>query len=263
MTSLAQDSKGKPVGSLQKTLNGGGAKLRIDEDFGAKTKVALLQAQRVLKKSPTGTVEMSTLPASATVPAGKIIPVDTFISSKFPAPWLSQRDNWKNPSGTCNVTSCAMALAWLGSPIITGGKQLEDSLFEEINGPEAMKIMKKNFKWALDAKTPPQQVLGMLEWLLKRHGVAKAKFSTEATRDSILKALDTTPVILSGKFTKSGHIVIAVGKTQADDLIVNDPWGDWTTGYANSNGAARVYPVEKIWTCLDKGAGKCWALTVG
>jgi hypothetical protein len=157
-----------------------------------------------------------------------------------------------------------MGLIWLlGIPAVTNGVQLEDALYDEINGPEALAYMKKNFSWAVDQKIPPQQVLGMLEWLLKRHGAFQAKFTTEATKDTILKALDTAPVILSGAFTKSGHIVLAIGKTKAGDLIVNDPWGDWTTGYTNTNGASRVYPNETIWKCLDKGKGKCWAITIG
>jgi len=262
MTWLAQDSKGKAVESLQKTLNKGGASLRIDGDFGAKTKVALLQAQRVLKLSVTGTVQDTDFPQWPPLPAGSVESPDTFMS-RFLMPWLTQRDNWKVPTGACNVTSCGTARVWAGAPAVVGGVQIEDAMYDEINGPDARKYMKKNFGWAVDQGIPPQQVLGMLEWIMRRHEFPKAAFTTEASRESVLAALDKAPVILSGKFTKSGHIVCGVGKTKAGDLVVHDPWGDWTSGYAVANGAYRIYPNEKIWNCLDKGGKKVWAMTLG
>jgi hypothetical protein len=54
-------------------------------------------------------------------------------------------------------------------------------------------------------------------------------------------------VVIAGQFTHAGHFVCVVGY---DDLrqgyIVNDSWGDWTTGYRNQIGDNVVYPYNRF-----------------
>lgn len=255
---LRQDTRSKSVRDLQRNL--WGADLRVDGSFGPKTKIALLQAQRLLGLPVTGTWDSRQ--ELRLTPPQKLLPSSVSMFG-YKIPYLSQRDNFYSPSGTCNLTCVAMILASLGVPIVREGKQLEDILFENIHKPEALEHFKAEYSWAVDAGIPPQQVWGMLEWLLKDNGVMSAEFSTHRTKADILVALEKGPVMVSTSFTKSGHIVLITGFTREEDLIVNDPWGDWTTNYKNTNGSHRVYPAEVVWPHIErKDSSDCWALTV-
>lgn len=160
-------------------------------------------------------------------------------------PYYSQRDNERYPTGTCNVTSYAMVLAYYQAPRKTvGGKmwaQREDELeaFLQENGKT---------RWSHES----------LAWMGRQYGL-DCRFGTDRTWDSIRAEVRAgRPVIVSGLFTKSGHIVVIIG-LKGDDFIVHDPWGDANTGYKNRNGQARIYSFEFLERVVRDAPDSKWA----
>ena len=139
----------------------------------------------------------------------------------LPVPYLSQRDNTIRPSQTCNMTSAAMVVGYYYPDKLKGKRQLEDVLTEKLT----------------QAKGPSSIYYhANIVAILKEYGV-NSTFSTETSFAAIKAHLATgNPVIYSGRFTSSGHIIVLVG---FDDkgFIVNDPWGEWfSTGYQKKPG---------------------------
>ena len=74
------------------------------------------------------------------------------------------------------------------------------------------------------------------------------------------------PVIVSGAFTPAGHLVVVRGATTAGDLLVNDPWGDWTRDYAGEDGRRGrcvLYPADAAWRALDRDGEGAWVHVPG
>ena len=150
-------------------------------------------------------------------------------------PYYSQRDNERSPSGTCNVTSYAMVLAYYNAPrkSVNGKRwsQREDELeaFIQANGKT---------RWSHES----------LAWMGRRFGL-DCRFNVNRTWDEVRAEVRAgRPVIVSGKFTASGHIVVIIG-VKGDDFIVHDPWGDANKGYNRrtaTNGEARVYSLAYL-----------------
>jgi hypothetical protein len=96
-----------------------------------------------------------------------------------------------------------------------------------------------------------------------RYGV-KSRFSTDATWDEVKKHLDGgNPVIMSGRFTRSGHILVIRGYDEKS-YFVNDPYGEVvgrTFGYKNTSGENLRYSAELMrWAGAEQaGAGRTWA----
>ncbi len=140
-------------------------------------------------------------------------------------PYKSQRDNVRNPSGSCNVTSCAMTAQYLGI-VGNGNGQLEDQMYDRC----------EQRGWS---RHDPLD----LAKLLNSYGL-KDDFTFKGTWAGVKASLDKKrPVIVHGYFTKSGHIIVIKGymtgltnnKEVVTHWIVNDPWGVWTpNGYDNS-----------------------------
>ncbi|MBI4784006.1 MAG: C39 family peptidase [Oscillatoriophycideae cyanobacterium NC_groundwater_1537_Pr4_S-0.65um_50_18] len=128
-------------------------------------------------------------------------------------PYFSQLDNSNNPYGSCNVTSIAMCLHYLGIRG-NGQGQLEDQLYRkcEANG------------W--DRHSPTD-----LKKLAESYGV-KDDFSAKAYLKDIKEALDKgRPCIVHGYFTESGHIIVIRGY-DVTGFWVNDPYGEYfSSGY--------------------------------
>jgi len=155
-------------------------------------------------------------------------------------PYYPQRDNQYNPAGTCNVTSLAMVLAFHGQkPWKTD--QLEDDLFWLLQRPESIRYFNKNFPALKKMGYKPRHVHGMLGYLAKLLGYSWNL--SEATSWNAMSAFGTStgPLITSGSFTRAGHIIVVVGMTINNDLVVHDPWGDWNSGYRDQNGKFRIY----------------------
>jgi hypothetical protein len=148
-------------------------------------------------------------------------------------PYFSQRDNKFDPSRTCNVTCMAMVAAYFGIKAKKG--QLEDEFYQ---------LMQRSGKNIL--------VHADLDWLLKTYGIGN-RFTTQATWGEIRKHLaDDNPVVISGRFTRSGHLIVLRGFENSGDFWVNDPFGQWnfetrrTRPYTNTRGENLLYSGEEL-----------------
>lgn len=156
-------------------------------------------------------------------------------------PFFSQRDNKFSPSNTCNVTCVAMCLYFFGvRPKLK--MQLEDELFLE--------VQKRNWdKYTHDH----------LDKLFDIYGIEN-RFSVNASWGEIKQHLaNGNPVIISGKFTKSGHIIVLRGYDEKG-FFVNDPWGEWfSTGYQAYSGESLHYSYNLCYRLSYGGEKTCWA----
>lgn len=164
-------------------------------------------------------------------------------------PYFSQRNNANHPNGTCMDTSGAMVASYYGITSSDKNKQLEDELFEMETSKEGMDYYRKNFPSAA-SKYNVWNIHEMLDWALKKKGL-KARTSYTAKDQEVFDYVKNNgPVIISGWFTGQGHIVVISGYTLDGDFIVNDPYGDWNTGYKSNNGEYRIYnknKMENVW----------------
>lgn len=261
---LRRGDQGSEVAWIQDVLSGwGGTVIDPPGSFGVGTEAAIFVLQRCLGLVPDGIVGPKTLarlqqpdrPACfGDCPALTLVP---------DVPYLSQRDNQHHPATTCNVTSLAMALSYHGVQAAPGG-QLEDQLYELLHSDEALAYYRHASPDLFQKGFPVHEVYTNLVWAAGRHGV-RASFSTERSLADISAEIAAgRPVLLSGLFTRSGHIVLLIGITSAGDLICHDPYGDHRTGYRDRNGEARIYPAEIADTVLKEvGTARKWGLFLG
>jgi uncharacterized protein YvpB len=133
---------------------------------------------------------------------------------KLNIPYKSQLDNEENPTGSCNVTSLAMCLEFLGTKRKQTIGQLEDELYNyAINN-------------RLSRHDPHD-----LAVIVEAYG-CRDDFRTNATFEQVQEWLtDGKPIVTHGYFTSFGHIVVIAGFDEKG-FIVHDPYGEWTpNGY--------------------------------
>jgi len=167
----------------------------------------------------------------------------------WPVPYLTQRDNRSRPLSTCGPTCCAMVLSSLGISSPNPAIQLEDHLFSLLNSDIAIGIVEDHFPWAL-GKYNSWNIHGMLKWVMERFPGIHDRFGkrTPSRMDALL---EEGPLITSGYFTGSGHVIVIVGLTQDKDYIVHDPYGSWEAGYHKRiTGKDRIYNREKMQAVL-------------
>lgn len=139
----------------------------------------------------------------------------------LPIPFLCQRDNQHNWSGSCNVTSLAMANVYLGiNPAVDAqGNQLEDRLYNwmtsrgmQVGSPWDMAECARAWGMHDDFDPAKSTWKRAKEWLAAKQ-----------------------PIVCHGWFTKPGHIVVLRGyDDNKGGFYVNDPWGEWfASGYAH------------------------------
>ncbi len=173
-------------------------------------------------------------PAAPTVSSGSV---------QLAVPYLSQLDNVQNPFGSCNVTSIAMCLTYLGAKQNNPQKQFEDELQD----------------W-LEAHSLDRHEPAALAKAVEAYG-CQDNFTTNATLDQVKQWLaQGNPAVTHGYFTQSGHIVCLIGYNDKG-LIVHDPYGEWQEGgYARNDdgnqqrGKGLTYSYGMIQrTCMTDG----------
>ncbi|MBD2485171.1 C39 family peptidase [Planktothrix sp. FACHB-1365] len=153
-------------------------------------------------------------------------------------PYRSQLDNYYNPTGSCNVTSIAMCLQYLGVRRRTSGGQFEDELYEYA-------LQKGYSRWS------PYD----LAKIVKDYG-AKDYFAERATMEELQDWLaDGKPAVIHGYFTSFGHVMPVVGYDEKG-LLVHDPYGEWfSSGYRTDLSGAYLrysYPLIRR-VCMPDG----------
>jgi hypothetical protein len=160
-------------------------------------------------------------------------------------PYFNQLDNERNPYGSCNVTSVAMCLKYLGI-VGNGDGQLEDQLYD---------FMIDKY---LDRHSPIA-----LQTLIKLKG-RKDDFRPNAKwADAKKWLLSGKPLIAHGWFTRSGHIITIIG-FNSKGWIVNDPYGEYfASGYdTEASGRELTYSYEMM-KALCGNDGDLWLHFVG
>lgn len=133
---------------------------------------------------------------------------------KLNVAYKSQLDNYYNPTGSCNVTSLAMCMEYVGIPRRDNIGQYEDELYEY--------ALNKGY-----SRHDPYD----LARIVRDYG-GKDNFKDNATIEEVKDWLAAgNPVVTHGYFTSFGHIVALVGYTPSG-FYVHDPYGEWfPTGY--------------------------------
>ena len=151
-------------------------------------------------------------------------------------PYFYQYDNAYEPSGTCGVTSTAMALNYRFP-----GRATPDSLYLRYGKPAAQS---------------PSGIAAIYE----AEGLY-AEWGLYGTRDTLLDHLDAgRPVVVHGFWTGAGHIAVIVGYDE-NDWIVNDPAGDWYTCYGCGEADHIRYPRGGSWDDELSVDGDIWYST--
>jgi hypothetical protein len=176
---------------------------------------------------------------------------------KLSNPYHSQRNNAIDPAGTCQVTAAIMALRATGIPFdYPSGIQPEDHLAEILGGQEAREKLLTEYPTL--SNRPPREVHAILSWAINERFVRRkvSVFTVRATVRELLYrvAKHRAASLVSGRFTKTGHVVCLVGfESGQDDLsaalapdrvdlgairriIIDDPWGDFKSGYRDPDG---------------------------
>jgi hypothetical protein len=127
-------------------------------------------------------------------------------------PYKSQLDNKFDPLSTCNVTSIAMCLEYLGTKRreeYRNIKQFEDELYRCC------------LDRSLDRRKPDH-----MAQLIRLYG-CRDTFTDRATVEAVKDWIDLgNPCITHGWFTESGHIIVMAGYDDKG-FIVHDPYGEW------------------------------------
>jgi uncharacterized protein YvpB len=158
---------------------------------------------------------------------------------KLNVPYKSQLDNYYNPTGSCNVTSLAMCMQYVGIPRRDNIGQYEDELYEYAlyNG--------------LSRHDPYD-----LAKIVRDYG-GKDTFKENATIEEVQDWLaGGNPAVIHGYFTSFGHIIVVVGYTPWG-FYVHDPYGEWfPTGYRTDlRGDYLQYSYNLIrTTCIPDGS---------
>lgn len=175
-------------------------------------------------------------------------------SDRRPVPYYSQLSNETSPFGTCNLTSLAMVLEYLGAKQKTT-LRFPDELIE-----------------FCESKNLDRHEVATLVEVAADYGQVDS-FQSRATIAQI-KAWLASPklraVVLHGYFTASGHIIAVTGYDD-DGFWVNDPYGEWTAdGYDRNTdedptkGKQLNYSYGMISrSCDDAELGGIWAHFLG
>lgn len=197
-------------------------------------------------------------------------------------PYYTQRNNRFYPHGTCNTTAMVQALEASGLHFeYPQDMQPEDYLTQILDSQEAWDIMRSRYPWAIAGGYSPRHVHHMLVWAVndKLFGRKVVEYKCISTQKIILSLLKGHAVVVAGRFTKFGHIVAVVGfETSQEDItansapeyidllkisriIIDDPYGNYHTGYKNVNGNDTPYTIQQFdWVVKEyNNLQKKWA----
>jgi hypothetical protein len=129
-------------------------------------------------------------------------------SVKLSVPYYDQLDNSDNPYGSCNVTSLAMAMSYLGAKRLHPDIRFADELNQYCED------------YGLDRHEPTDLVK-----VVEAYGL-RDKFSKTASFETVQDWLiGGNPTVTHGYFTSGGHIVCFIGYN-SEGFLVNDPYGE-------------------------------------
>jgi hypothetical protein len=201
--------------------------------------------------------------------------VDLSIDSDY----HTQVNNALVPMSSCNTTSAVMFLLAAGESLPdTGMQQPEDALTALSETPEAYDAVKRLAPWFWDRakqkpSIPPRQIHVVLDWVVNAWMGRKVMEFKQGVpmRALAQEILARRPALLNGRFTKSGHIVCLSGLDVKDSArefevgmvsawIVDDPYGDWRTGYASHKGNNTRFTTAELMSLLkDYDVDSKWA----
>jgi len=174
--------------------------------------------------------------------------------------YRSQRKTKTRPASACNVTVAAMACMMTGNEINSPeGVMPEDYLMSLLETEEAWNLLNSIFPGSV---INPWNTSHCIAWAVNK-GTGKRVCRVEkVTLEEIIHHLVSGGAAgVGGKFTKSGHFVCIAGVESDQDItgiespldiktslikniILDDPWGDYRTGYQNRDGNNVSLPVK-------------------
>lgn len=149
---------------------------------------------------------------------------------KLDVPYYSQRDNKQQPNRTCNASSCCMVAEYL-KPGVFGGS--DDNYIELMSG----------YGDTVDHWVHTK--------LLESVGI-NSEFYYNLDYSDIEENLWVNKPVIIGVLHKGhyqtpygGHILVVIGKLDADTYLVHDPWGE-PFSYKNFDGSFKPVPKQSL-----------------
>lgn len=190
----------------------------------------------------------------------------------------TQRNNEVLPLTSCGATAAVMALKASGWPVTAPrGVQPEDHLTGILLSPDAVERRGAiPGEWADDIS--PNQIHVVLSWGINQWMKKPAvRFTESGTLSEIVWRLyHRTALVMNGLFAGLDHNVAVVGfitlqheyewltgrdaidLTKITAVIIDDPWGDYTTGYKDANGNDVRIELEEFDRITHRSGGPKW-----
>lgn len=181
------------------------------------------------------------------------------IQRSRPSDYHSQRNNTLIPHASCNTTAMVMALKQAGYLLpFPSDVQPEDYLTEFLLSERSYATMYTLAPWAFDRSSGeplyrPNEVHVMLRWAVNTLlGGAVDSFATTWIIEDLCRMVGAgAGVVVSGVFPSEGgelnHMVSLAG--YAEDMsafLIDDPYGDFHTGYRDYHGNDVVVTREEM-----------------
>lgn len=204
-------------------------------------------------------------------------------------PYFTQRNNRIDPNGTCGPTSMVMALLYSGYKLPDcGDQQPEDVLTEFLRtNQDVQDYFKKMYPAEFQKGIPanelaPVRAFGTNKWMGKE---VNNFVWTARIQEIVFSLLQKKACVVSGQWPYRaggvektiGHIVCVCGfQTAQDDieniressqvdssriisLIIDDPYGDYRTGYADARGNDVIVPYNDFLKIVkEPGQNRKW-----
>ena len=174
--------------------------------------------------------------------------------------YYSQRNNKKRPAAACNVTAATQACMITNNRFsYPENSQPEDLLMGLLETKEAWSLLNTVLPGAL---CNPWNTSHCIAWAVNKVcGKRICKVETVTLQEMIYHIVSGGSISVSGRFTKSGHFVCLVGLDTDQDvyainspnevdiskiknIIIDDPWGDYTKDYKDVNGNDVIIPIQ-------------------